>query len=210
MTSSSHGHQVVPVSDVGAWAGGVVDWVGEAVGVALAVVLVCGLGETGGPVGLRVARWVVAVAVVVAVTVAVAVAVVVAVVVAMAGVLGAGCDADGVLVVGVLDAAAVDVSADGADVTGVLGASDRLGSRVGVGVSDLDVGRAVGSSTLGVSVTLGASDRVGVGSPAPFPPDPHPARTPTVMSAAAMTATRMVLPPARRRTSPAPHDKRGR
>ena len=98
-----------------------------------------------------------------------------------AGVLGAGVDADGVLVVGVLDAAAanpVDVSADGADVAGVLGASDRLGSRVGVGVSDLDGGRAVGSSTLGVSVTLGASDRVGVGRPAPSPPDPHPARAP--------------------------------
>ena len=39
-----------------------------------------------------------------------------------------------------------------------------------------------------VSVTLGASDRVGVGSPAPSPPKPHPASIPSVMSAAATTA----------------------
>ena len=76
MTSSSHGHQVVPASDVGAWAVGVADWVVAAVvGVVLAFVVVCALGETGRPVGLRVARWVVAVAVVVVVAVAVAVVV---------------------------------------------------------------------------------------------------------------------------------------
>ena len=89
---------------------------------------------------------------------------------------------------------------------GGLAVSDRVGERSRVGEADLDGGRGVGSSTLGVTVTLGASDRVGVGSPPP-PPVPHPASAPRVMIAAATTATRMVLPPPERRPSPALHDK---
>jgi hypothetical protein len=88
MTSSSHGHQVVPDSEAG---GGTV---GVAVG--LAAVLVCALNEVALPVGLREETWLVAVAVAVAVAVlvTVVVAVVVVVVVAVVVVLGAGFVAD--------------------------------------------------------------------------------------------------------------------
>ena len=204
MTSSSHGHHVVPVSEVGAGTVGVDDWVGVAE-VVVGVVLGWALGDAEVPVGLREAPCVVvAVAVAVRVTVAVAVA---AVVVVMAGVLEAAADTDGAVAVRVLDVAAdaddsSDASSDGGDVA-VLGVSDRVGARVGVGVSDSDGGRAVGSSTLGVIVTLGLIDRVGVGNPPPSPPEPHPARAAaSAMSAAAITATRMVRPPLEGRASP--------
>jgi hypothetical protein len=200
MTSSTHGHQVGPVSATGGWTVGVDDGVGV-VGVALATVLVRAVGDGAAVrVGLREGPWAVAVAVTVAVTVAVAV--VVARVVVAAGVGGAGLDADGALGVGVLEAfadadadadASLDASADsdGVDLAGELGASDTVGDRVGAPVSDLDGGRTVGSSALGVSEPVGANDLVGVGSRSPSPFEPHAVRAPSMRTATAATATRM-------------------
>src|SRR4051812_2717286 len=148
MTSSTHGHQVVRPSAAGGWTVGVDDGAGVAhvVGVALVTVLVRALGEDAeGRVGLRGGPFAVAVAVTVVVTVAVAV--VVALVVLTAGVGGAGFDADGVLVVAVLEALAdARLDSDGTDVADGLGGSDTVGDRVGAAVSDLEGGRTVGSS----------------------------------------------------------------
>jgi len=200
--SRSHGHQVVPVSGVGAWTVGLDESLGATVAV-LGGPLVGGFGDSADEVGLIEAPRVV--------TVAVAVAVVVVVVVTveeLASVAVAGLDADVLGSVGdatldeggrvnVFDADGRDgvdgasLDADGRD--GVDGAtldeSERVGARVGVGEPGLDGRLTVGTGT------VGSSDLVGVGSPEPLPPEPHPAAATTVISNAAATAIRMALPP---------------
>ena len=192
-TSRSHGHQVVPVSEAGAWTVGLDDSLGAAVAV-VGGTLVGGLGDFAVEVGLIEAARVVTVAAAVVVTVAVAVVVVVGVE-ELARVAVGGLDADVFGTVGgaTLEAGGrVDVfEADGRDAVGgaTLEAGGRVGSRVGVGGAGLDGRLTVGTAT------VGSSDLVGVGSPAPLPPEPHPAAATTVISSAATTATRMELPP---------------
>ena len=172
MISRSHGNQLVPVSEVGAWTVGVDELFGVVVveGGALADALVRGLGEAVS-VGLTEAPRADAVVVAVAVTVAVAVVVVVTLE-EVAGVLGAGFDAVGDEEVDGFDAVGVE-ELGGFDAVGggTVGLRERVGVLVSVGGLDLDGVPAVGSVTLGVP-----SDRVGVGSPEPSPPEPHPER----------------------------------
>ena len=105
-----------------------------------------------------------------------------------------GLDADVFGAVGgaTLDAGGrVDVfESDGWDAVGgaTVEAGGRVGACVGVGGPGLDGRLTVGTET------VGSSDLVGVGSPGPLPPEPHPAAT-TVISNAPTTATRMALPP---------------
>ena len=201
-TSRSHGHQVVPVSEAGAWTVGLDDSFGAAVAV-VGGTLVGGLGAFAVEVGLIEAARVVTVAAAVVVTVAVAVVAVAVVAVAVVVVVGVeelarvavgGLDADVFGTVGgaTLDAGGrVDVfEADGRDAVGgaTLEAGGRVGSRVGVGGAGLDGRLTVGTAT------VGSSDLVGVGRPAPLPPESHPTAATTVISSAATTATRMELP----------------
>ena len=109
---------------------------------------------------------------------------------------GVGVRLDVAIVVGV---GVSGLAADGSRVG--VGVLVREGSAVGMvtlGSPDLD-GSAVGMVTLGSPdldgsavgmVTLGSPDRVGVGSPGPSPPVPHPAEAPSAIRTA-ITATRV-------------------